>query len=94
MLPRSLINITKTADPLALSSGPGTVTYTYQVTNPGTEALSDVTVSDDKLSPVSYDDGDVNADDLLQPDEIWIYTGRSYLERDHDEYGHGPRPCQ
>ncbi|MBE0418044.1 MAG: DUF3494 domain-containing protein [Coriobacteriia bacterium] len=73
------ISITKSASPTALTSGPGPVTYTYRVTNPGTVALSDVSVVDDKLSPVNYVSGDVNDDGLLQPGETWIYTGTMTL---------------
>jgi len=74
-----LINIIKTPEPLALTSGSGLVTYTYKVTNPGKVALSNVTVTDDKVSPVNYVSGDINADNLLQPNETWIYTGKINL---------------
>ncbi|MBW6469286.1 MAG: DUF3494 domain-containing protein [Coriobacteriia bacterium] len=73
------ISITKSASPSALNSGPGPVTYTYRVTNPGTVALSEVSVVDDKLSPVTYVSGDVNDDGLLQPEETWVYTGTMTL---------------
>ena len=73
------ISITKSASPAALTSGPGPVTYTYRVTNPGTVALSDVSVVDDKLSPVTYVSGDENDDGLLQPGETWVYTGTMTL---------------
>jgi uncharacterized repeat protein (TIGR01451 family)/LPXTG-motif cell wall-anchored protein len=69
-----LINVIKTPAPLALTSGQGSVTYTYKVTNPGNVALSNVSVTDDKVSPVNYVSGDVNADKLLQTNETWIYT--------------------
>jgi uncharacterized repeat protein (TIGR01451 family)/LPXTG-motif cell wall-anchored protein len=69
-----LINVVKTPAPLALTSGQGSVTYTYKVTNPGNVALSNVSVTDDKVSPVNYVSGDVNADKLLQVNETWIYT--------------------
>jgi uncharacterized repeat protein (TIGR01451 family) len=74
-----LINIIKTPLPLVLTSVGGSVTYTYKVTNPGVVALSDVHVTDDKLSPVNYVSGDVNSDGLLQTDETWIYTGTMTL---------------
>ncbi len=74
-----LINVVKTPEPLALTSGQGLVTYTYKVNNPGTVALSNVSVTDDKVSPVNYVSGDVNADNLLQPNEIWIYTSQTNL---------------
>lgn len=72
--PVSGIQITKAASPTAQTSGPGSVTYTYKVTNPGTFALSNVSVADDKVSPVNYVSGDVNTDNQLQPGETWIYT--------------------
>jgi len=74
-----LINVIKTPEPLALTSGQGLVTYTYKVTNPGTVALSTVSVTDDKITPVNYVSGDVNADNLLQTNETWIYTGKMNL---------------
>jgi len=74
-----LINVIKTPEPLALTSGQGSVKYTYKVTNPGMVALSNVSITDDKVSPVNYVSGDVNADNLLQPNETWIYTGKVIL---------------
>ncbi|HZW50078.1 MAG TPA: ice-binding family protein [Bacillota bacterium] len=74
-----LINVVKTAAPQALVSGPGPVTYTYHITNPGPVELSNVTISDDKISMIYYDSGDVNADNLLQVTETWIYTGLASL---------------
>jgi len=74
-----LINVTKTPSPLALTSGQGSVTYTYKVTNPGIVALSNVSVTDDKVSSVNYVSGDINADNLLQTSETWIYTGKMNL---------------
>ncbi|MHB1342558.1 MAG: ice-binding family protein [Coriobacteriia bacterium] len=73
------IQITKSASPTALTSGPGTVTYTYRVTNPGNEPLSNVVVTDNKLSSVAYVSGDVNGDDLLQSGETWVYTSTTRL---------------
>jgi LPXTG-motif cell wall-anchored protein len=64
---------------MALVSGPGPVEYTYVVTNPGTVALSNVSVTDDKVISVDYVSGDANADNLLQTSETWIYTGRMNL---------------
>lgn len=74
-----LINVVKTSEPMALTSGPGPVAYTYVVTNPGTVALSNVSVTDDKVISVDYVSGDANADNLLQTSETWIYTGRMNL---------------
>jgi len=75
-----LINVTKIPSPLALVSGSGLVTYTYKVTNPGDSTLSNVHVTDDKISTVSYVSGDINLDDLLQTDETWTYTSQAMVE--------------
>ena len=75
-----LINVVKTPAPLALTSGQGSVTYTYRVTNPGKVALSNVSVSDNKVSTVKYVSGDINADSLLQPSETWVYTSQMILK--------------
>lgn len=72
--PSRVINIDKSASPTALPSGPGSVTYTYEVTAPGTVEFSNVTVADDKLDSVTYVSGDTNSDEILQPGETWIYT--------------------
>jgi len=74
-----LINVIKKPEPLALIAGAGLVTYTYKVTNPGMVSLSNVSLTDDKVNPVNYVSGDVNMDNLLQPDEIWIYTSQMML---------------
>lgn len=55
------------------------VTYTKKVTNPGTVALSNVRVTDDKCGPVAYISGDTNADVRLDPSETWTYTCASRL---------------
>jgi uncharacterized repeat protein (TIGR01451 family) len=72
------IFVRKTASRLNLSS-PGPVTFTYTVTNPGTVDLIDVTVTDDKLSTVTYVSGDTNSDHILRPGETWIYTAVTTL---------------
>ena len=74
-----LINVVKTASPQALLFGPGPITYTYKITNPGLVALSDVSISDDKIQMIYYDSGDLNADGLLQMDETWTYSGIASL---------------
>ncbi len=76
-----LIKVVKTPSPLALESGTGLVTYTYRVSNPGTEPLSVVRLTDNKISLVSYVSGDVNSDNLLQRGETWIYTAKATLSQ-------------
>lgn len=66
--------ITIDKSPSVTSMTPGTtVLYTYVVTNGGDVALSAVSVSDDKCSPVSLASGDANGDGLLQVAETWVF---------------------
>lgn len=67
------INLTKVPNPLTLPEGPGSVTYTFQVTNTGDLVLSDVTLVDNKCSPATLLSGDRNSDSLLDLDEVWTY---------------------
>ena len=48
--------------------------YTYKVTATGNVPLSDVSVSDDKCSPVTYVSGDANSDEFLDLSEEWTFT--------------------
>ncbi len=68
------IHITKMPSTPTLPPGGGNVTYTYTVTNPGNVPLTNVTVTDDHCSPVTYQSGDTNTDSILQQSETWTYT--------------------
>lgn len=72
-LPPPLIHLVKKPSAFVLPSS-GAVTYTYTVTNPGTVALSNVSVVDNKCSPVSGRSGDANNNNLLEVSETWTYT--------------------
>jgi len=74
-----LIHVTKIPSPLALLAGGGMVTYTERITNPGTVALSNITLADDKCAPMKYISGDINNDSKLDGPEAWIYTCRTNL---------------
>ena len=74
-----LVNIVKTASPLALLYGEGRVTYTYRVTNPGFVTLSNIIVTDDKINEVTYVSGDINFDNLMQTGETWFYSATDIL---------------
>ena len=57
-----------------------TVNFRYEVTNTGTEPLSNVNVTDDKLNPEAIEEGgfnvgDVNQDNFLDVDEKWLFAG-------------------
>lgn len=75
----NIVNITKIADSLQLPDGGGEFTYTYKVNNPGVVPLSDVTVTDDKCNAMSGKLGDTNANNLLDTNEVWIYSCMTML---------------
>jgi uncharacterized repeat protein (TIGR01451 family) len=74
-----LIHVEKIPSPLTLMAGGGLVTYTETVTNPGVVALSNVSLVDDKCSPMQFISGDTNNDQMLDPSESWVYTCSSNL---------------
>ncbi|HBK34670.1 TPA: hypothetical protein DDZ01_01590 [Candidatus Uhrbacteria bacterium] len=74
-----LIHVTKVPSPLTLPADGGIVTYTNKVTNPGTEPLSNVQLTDNKCGPVNYISGDANNDSKLDPAETWTYTCQTNL---------------
>ncbi|MFB7893748.1 hypothetical protein ACFC1I_16230 [Microbacterium sp. NPDC056044] len=55
--------------------------YLYEVENTGTVPLQDVTTSDDRCTPLTLVDGDTNGDDVLDVDEVWVYTCETTLSR-------------
>ncbi len=79
---------TKLASSLLVLKGPktqsvyldGSASYTYDVSNPGSSDLTNVTLTDDKCSAISAPDKstavdpDNNGDDLLENGETWRYT--------------------
>lgn len=69
-----LIGILKVPSPLALASGSSSVTYNYTVWNVGgQQALTNVSVIDDKCNPVTLLSGDLNGNNKLDPNESWKY---------------------
>ena len=76
-----LIHIVKIPSQLTpLAFGGGDINYTYTVTNPGVVAMKDVTVTDDKCSPVSYSSGDINGNNSLDVNETWIYSCKTNVQ--------------
>jgi uncharacterized repeat protein (TIGR01451 family) len=65
------LTIDKRANSTSIVPGE-TVTYTYEVTNPGDDPL-DVDISDDKCSPLDFTGGDDNDNYVLDPGEAWTY---------------------
>jgi hypothetical protein len=77
----SIINITKVAYPLTLPAEGGDITFTYRVNNPGIVPLSDVSVTDDKCSAMSQKLGDLNGNNFLDTNEVWVYTCMTHLNK-------------
>jgi von Willebrand factor type A domain len=75
------IQVDKSADTASLPAGGGNVTYNYDVTNVGNVALSNVSVSDDKCSPVTYGSGDSDHDHKLDLTETWTFTCTANLTK-------------
>ena len=79
-----LIHVVKVPSVFVLPAGGGAVTYSYDVTNPGTVPLSNISIADDKCTgiPGRYNPlhpGDVNQNGLLDPGEKFHFTCQSDL---------------
>lgn len=55
--------------------------YIYEVSNTGTVPLREVAPSDDRCAALTFVDGDVNADSILDVDEVWSYFCETTLQR-------------
>lgn len=67
------LTLSKSAAPTS-GAAPLAVAYTYTLTNDGSDTLYHAGVSDDSCSPVTYQSGDLNHDQLLQPGETFVFT--------------------
>lgn len=74
-LPVPLIGVIKVPTPLALPSGPGSVTYDYTVSNLGTVPINRINVTDNKCDAanLTFVSGDINDNEILEVNEIWKY---------------------
>lgn len=59
-----------------------TVTYTFEVTNPGNVPFPDVQVEDTIAGTATYVSGDANDDGYLDPGETWLYTADYVIPAD------------
>ncbi|KKU17384.1 MAG: Large tegument protein [Parcubacteria group bacterium GW2011_GWC1_45_9] len=75
------ISILKVPTPLALPSGPGSVTYDYTVLNIGIVTMSNINVADNKCSPVAFVSGDTNSNSKLEEQEVWKYRCTAWLSQ-------------
>ena len=75
------IEIVKTASATQVNVS-DTVTYTYEVSNPGDDPLTSVNVSDDACAPLTFTGGDANSNGILDLGETWTYTCTTTLTQD------------
>jgi uncharacterized repeat protein (TIGR01451 family) len=69
-----------TLDTAPVIAAGGQAVFTYEVTNTGTVALSDVHVSDDRIATVTFVGGDTDLDGQLDVNETWIYTAHETVQ--------------
>ncbi len=50
------------------------VKYTYTEANTGTQLITNLSVTDDNCSPVTFLSGDTNGNGILDPGETWTFT--------------------
>jgi hypothetical protein len=78
-----LIDLVKTANPLSLPSGAGSVVYTYTLRNIGTVPVTNITIVGDTCSPINLVSGDTDADSKLDLNEVWVHTCSTTLSATH-----------
>lgn len=78
-----LIDLVKTASPLSLPLGSGTVKYTYTLRNIGTVPVTNVTMVGDTCSPIVLVSGDTNSNNKLDTNETWVHTCSTTLLSTH-----------
>ncbi|MDD1664788.1 MAG: Ig-like domain-containing protein [Methanomicrobiales archaeon] len=80
--PDQTMTVKKTASPTEVKMDE-TVLYTYLVENTGKSPIYDLSLTDDKLGPVTgLQSGDENGNLILDPGETWIFEASSQPIRD------------
>jgi gliding motility-associated-like protein/uncharacterized repeat protein (TIGR01451 family) len=67
------LSISKTVGQTNIST-PTTLNYTITIRNTGSVGLTAVTVTDPFAGGATYSSGDTDSDNVLDPNETWIYT--------------------
>ncbi|MDD3079626.1 MAG: gliding motility-associated C-terminal domain-containing protein [Paludibacter sp.] len=71
----SKITLVKTVSSSGAYSLGSTIRYLFSVSNTGNTVLSNISITDNKLSSVVYQSGDINLNGKLDVGETWLYTG-------------------
>jgi len=65
------------------------IIYTFEVYNTGNQNISDVTIQDPQIStPITYVSGDVDGNEKLGQNEVWIFNGSITLDQDMVDLGY------
>lgn len=78
-----LMDMIKTANPLSLPLGAGSVEYTYMLRNTGTVPITDITIVGDTCKPIVLVSGDTNNDKKLDVNEVWVNRCTTNLTATH-----------
>lgn len=70
----ALISVLKVPSPQSLPGGPGSVTFTFTLTNLGTVTATNITMVDNTCAPATLISGDTNSNSQLETTETWVYT--------------------
>ena len=73
--------LAKTASPTSLPVGGGNVNYTYSLTNTGNAPILQLTLVDNKCSPVLFVGGDGNGNSALDQGETWTYNCSAFISK-------------
>jgi hypothetical protein len=73
----------KVPSPLSLPNGTGSVTYNYTLRNIGIVPVTNITMTDDSCSSVTFLSGDINNNAKLDTSEKWIYSCATTLSKTH-----------
>ena len=77
--------VTPDVDADTAGSGPvipagGTAVFTYVVKNTGSTALSNISLSDDRIASLAFVGGDTNNDNKLDVTETWVYKASELVQ--------------
>jgi gliding motility-associated-like protein/uncharacterized repeat protein (TIGR01451 family) len=81
------LTITKEADKSSVSSAETTINYTITVKNTGNVNLTNVVLTDVFAGGATLSSGDTNSNNILDVDEIWIYSADYEVTQDDMDAG-------